>query len=171
MQQIVGSILYYARVVNMTVLMALSTIASEQTKGMEHTMEKTYHVLDYLAMHSNMMVHFWASDMVMNIHSNPLYLTKPNVCSKASGHFFMGSLPQDGKPIKLNGAFHALCSMLQFIVASTAEAKLDALFLNCQYGIIFKLTLEELGHIQQKISVHCNNATTVGIANNTIKQQ
>jgi hypothetical protein len=34
-QKIVGSILYYARAVNLTVLMALSTIASEQTKGME----------------------------------------------------------------------------------------------------------------------------------------
>ncbi len=30
-QKIVGSILYYARAVDMTVLMALSTIASEQT--------------------------------------------------------------------------------------------------------------------------------------------
>jgi hypothetical protein len=32
-QQIVGSILYYARAVGMTVLMALSTIAAEQTKA------------------------------------------------------------------------------------------------------------------------------------------
>ncbi len=39
-QKIVGSILYYAQVVDMTVLMALSTIASEQTKGTKNTMEK-----------------------------------------------------------------------------------------------------------------------------------
>jgi hypothetical protein len=39
-QKIVGSILYYARAVDMTVLMALSTIASEQTKGTEQTMDK-----------------------------------------------------------------------------------------------------------------------------------
>ncbi len=39
-QKIVGSILYYARAVDMTVLMALSTIASEQTKGTERTLEK-----------------------------------------------------------------------------------------------------------------------------------
>ena len=32
-QQIVGSILYYARAVDMTVLMALSSIAAEQTKA------------------------------------------------------------------------------------------------------------------------------------------
>ncbi len=34
-QKIVGSILYYVRMVCMTVLMTLSTIASEQTKGTE----------------------------------------------------------------------------------------------------------------------------------------
>jgi hypothetical protein len=37
-QTIVGSILYYTRVVDMMVLLALSTIASEQTKGMERTL-------------------------------------------------------------------------------------------------------------------------------------
>ena len=37
-QQSVGSILYYARAVDITVLMALSTIAVEQTKATEKTM-------------------------------------------------------------------------------------------------------------------------------------
>jgi hypothetical protein len=39
-QKIVGSILYYARAVNMTALMALSTIASKQTKGTERMTKK-----------------------------------------------------------------------------------------------------------------------------------
>jgi hypothetical protein len=56
-------------------------------------------------------------------------------------------------------------------VASAAEAELGALFLNCKEGIIFRLTLEELGHSQPKTPVHCDNATTVGIANNTVKRQ
>jgi hypothetical protein len=37
-QRVIGSILYYARAVDLTVLMALSTIASEQAHGMENTM-------------------------------------------------------------------------------------------------------------------------------------
>jgi hypothetical protein len=36
--KIVGSILYYARAVDLTVVMSLSTIASEQTKGTEKTL-------------------------------------------------------------------------------------------------------------------------------------
>ncbi len=46
-QKIVGSILYYVWAVNMMVLMALSTIASEQTKGTERTLEKAYQILDF----------------------------------------------------------------------------------------------------------------------------
>ena len=40
-------------------------------------------------------------------------------------------------PIKLNGAFHTLCAILQLVIASAAEAELGVLFLNCQEGIIF----------------------------------
>ncbi len=63
-------------------------------------------------------------------------------------NFFMGALPIDGKPIKLNGAFHTSCSILQFVFASASEAVLGALFLNCQEGMILKLTLDDLGHKQ-----------------------
>jgi hypothetical protein len=83
----------------------------------------------------------------------------------------MGWSPQNSNPIQLNGAFFTLCALLQFVVASAAEAELGALFLNCKEGMIFCLTLEELGHPQPKTPIHCNNATAVGIANNTVKRQ
>jgi hypothetical protein len=57
------------------------------------------------------------------------------------------------------------------MVASAAEAELGALFHNCQDGIIFLKTTTDLGHSQPKTPVHCDNATAVGIANNTVKRQ
>ena len=105
----------------------------------------------------------------MNIHSDASYLAEPKACSRACGHFLTGWLPKDNEPIKLNGAFHTLCLILRYMVASVAEAKLGALFLNRHEGIIFQLTLEDLCHPQPKIPVHCDNATAVGIANNIIK--
>jgi hypothetical protein len=155
----------------MTVSMALSSIASEQTKGTECTLEKAYQVLDYLASHPDAVVRFRASDMVLNIHLDASYLSEPKARSQACGHFFMGSVPRDGKPIKLNGVFHTLCLFLRCVVASAAEAELGALFMNCQEGMIFKATLNDLGCPQPPILVHCNNATAVGIATNTIKRQ
>ena len=170
-QRVVGSILYYARAVDITVLMALSSIAIEQTKGTTSTMEKAKQLLDYLATHPDATIRYRASDMIMNVHSDASYLSESAARSRACGHFFMGWSPNDGDPIKLNGAFFTLCAILRFVVASAAEAELGALFLNCKEGMIFCMTLEELGHPQPKTPVHCDNATAVGIANNTVKRQ
>ena len=170
-QRVIGSILYYARAVDITVLMALSSIAIEQANGTTSTMEKAKQLLDYLATYPDATIRFRASDMIMNVHSDASYLSESNARSRACGHFFMGWTPQDGDPIKLNGAFFTLCAILRFVVASAAEAELGALFLNCKEGMIFRLTLEELGHPQPKTPVHCDNATAVGIANNTVKRQ
>jgi len=134
-------------------------------------MAKAKQLLDYLATHPDATIRFQALDMVLNVYSDASYLSETKAQSRACGHFFMGWAPKDGDPIKLNGAFFTLCTILRFVVALAAEAELGALFLNCKEGIIFRLTLEELGHPQPRTSVHCDNATTVGIANNTVKRQ
>jgi hypothetical protein len=74
-QQMVRSILYYARAVDMTVLIALSTIAIEQTKATEMTMGQCMQLLDYLASNQEAKVRFHALDMIMNIHSGASYLS------------------------------------------------------------------------------------------------
>ena len=68
--KIVSSILYYAHAVDMTVLMALSMIAIEQTKATETTKGRCIQLLDYLLSQSEAKTRFHASDMIMNIHSN-----------------------------------------------------------------------------------------------------
>jgi hypothetical protein len=47
-QQVIGSILYYTRAVDITVLMALSSIAIKQSKGMTNTMEKAKQLFENL---------------------------------------------------------------------------------------------------------------------------
>jgi hypothetical protein len=136
-QQIVGSILYYARTVNMTVLMALSSIVVEQTKAMEKNMGRWIQLLDYLASNLEAKVRHHASNMKMNIHSNASYLSETKARSRACRNFFMGWMPKNREPIKLNGAFYVNTTILRFVVASAAEAELGALFHNCQDEIIF----------------------------------
>jgi hypothetical protein len=136
-QRVIGSILYYAQAVNLTVLMAFSTIASEQAHGTEKTMHKMKQLLDYLATHSEATIRFHASEMVLNIHSDASYLSEVNAHSRACGHFFMGWKAGPTKPIKLNRAFFTLWAIVRFVVASAAEAELGALFLNCKQATIF----------------------------------
>ena len=107
----------------------------------------------------------------MHIHSDASYLSESGSRSRVCGHFFMGWMPKNGEPIKLNGAFYTSSSIMRFVVASAAEAELGTLFHNCQMGMIFRQTLKDLGHPQPKKPVHCNNATAVGIASNTVKRQ
>jgi hypothetical protein len=87
--------------------------------------------------------------MILNIHSNASYLLEANTRSCTCGHFFMGWMPQDGKPICLSGAFHVSKTILRFVGASAAKAELGALYHNCQIGIIFQFTLTEMGHHNQ----------------------
>jgi hypothetical protein len=170
-QKIVGSILYYVKAVDMTVLMALSAIAVEQTKAMVKTMGRCIQLLDYLASNLEAKVRYYVSDIIMNIHSDVSYLSETKARSRARGHFFMGWMPKNGEPIKINGAFYKNATILKFVVASVAEAELGALFHNCQDGIIFRQTLANMGHLQPKMPVHWDNPTVVGIANNTVKRQ
>jgi hypothetical protein len=60
----------------MMVLMALSIITIEQMKATEKMMAKCLQLLDYLAHHAKAKVHFYASDMIMNIHLDASYLSK-----------------------------------------------------------------------------------------------
>jgi hypothetical protein len=146
--QIVGSILYYTRAVNMIVLLALSSIAVKQTTAMARTMGWCIKLLDYLATNSHVQVRFRASDMIMNIHFDASYLSKTKARSHARRHFFMGWRPKNGKPIKLNGTFYVNTTILRFVGNSVADAKLSTLFHNCQDGIISRQTLADLGHPQ-----------------------
>ncbi len=69
-QQVIWSILYYACAVDITVLMALSSIANEQTKGTTSMMEKSKQLLDYLTTNPDTTIQFKASNMIMKVHSD-----------------------------------------------------------------------------------------------------
>ena len=154
----------------MTTLPSLSTLASEQAKASEQTIMNMEHLLDYLATNPDATIRYYASDMILNIHSDASYLSERNARSRASGHFFLGWLPKPGEPIRLNGAIHSLCNILKFVAASVAEAELGALFLNVKQGRIARLILQEMGHPQPPTPISCDNSTTCGIVNNTIKR-
>jgi hypothetical protein len=170
-QQVVGSILYYGRGVDATNLTALSTLGSQQTQATEQTVKNTKHLLDYLATHPDARIRYHASDMILNVHSDASYLSETKARSRASGHYFLGWLPKPNEPIRLNGAIFDLCVILKLIAASAAESELGALFLNTQQTKIIRLILLELGHPQPPTPVHCDNATAVGIANESVKKQ
>ena len=170
-QQICGSFLFYGRANDPTIAHALNELASQQSCATENTTKRANQFLDYMHTHPDAVIRYYASDMILNVHSDASYLTARNARSRACGWYFLGSVPKDGKPIALNGAIDQLCTVIKLVAASAAEAELAALFLNAKNAKVIRITLEELGHPQPPTPIHSDNSTAVGIVNNTIKRQ
>jgi hypothetical protein len=83
----------------------------------------------------------------------------------------MGFLPKDGKPIKLTGEF--LHVVLDFTICGCIRRGGQSWCAIPQWPRRhdFLFTQEDLRHLQPEIPVHCDNATAIRIANNTIKRQ
>ena len=76
-QQVVGSFLYYTRLVNVTILHTMNSIAAESSKPTERTMKHVEQHFDYMHTNTNPTadVHYHASNMILNVHLNVSYLS------------------------------------------------------------------------------------------------
>ena len=88
-QQVLGTFLYYARVVDPTMIVALSAIASEQSSPTRAKMKKFDQFLDYAASQEQDVLTYEAPDMVLAVHSDALYLRESKARIRSGGHFFM----------------------------------------------------------------------------------
>ena len=129
-QGIVGSLLFYARGIDSTFLVGLNSIAMQQTSAADNTLKRIEDLLVYAATHPNAKVRYRASNMILQFHTDASYSSEPKARSRAAGHYFLGWIPHDNQPIRLNGAIYTMCTVLKFVASSAAEAELGALFLN-----------------------------------------
>jgi hypothetical protein len=86
-QQVVGALLYYTRAVDPTIMMAISSLASQQSTATEETETNKTQLLDYCATNSNATIYYKTSEMILYIHSNAGYLNEPKERSRVGGHF------------------------------------------------------------------------------------
>ena len=176
MQQIVGTILYYSIAVDPTMLTALGSIAAQQAKGIEKTYIDILWLLNYATTHHNAKIRYTASDMILHIHSNAFYLSKPRACSRAGGHNFLGDkrpdmLKQPTTRPRLNGPIHSISRIMSNVMGSADEAKNGAAYINVQEAVPIRTLLLELGHSQPATPIQVDNSTSDSFANNTIKQK
>jgi hypothetical protein len=151
----------------MMVLMALTSIAIEQTKATEKTMDSYIQLLDCLATNETEKIRIHALKMILILHSGASYLLETGARSRPCRIFFMSWMPKDNKPIKLNGVFHTKSTIMTFVVVSAAETDIPQL----PNRNIFLTNTGQPRSPQPKTPIHCNNATAVGITNNTVKRQ
>ncbi len=104
-----------------------------------------------MAIQEEAVLTFKASDMVLAIHSNSLYLSEPKARSHAGGHMFMSA--NDDIPTN-NGAVLNISQIIRAVMSSAAEAELGALFINAKTAVLMRHTLKELGHPQPRTPIH-----------------
>jgi hypothetical protein len=168
-QKVTGSILYYARAVDPTVLMPLNDIATEQTKAAEKTKAAMNQLLDYFATHPDATIRYHASDMVLHVHSDASYLSVSNARSRLGGLFLLGNKPPEKDTLKVS--ILNVAAVIKNVVASAAESEVGVCFHNAQSGAPLRVTLTELGHTQPPTPLRTDNSTAFGILNETIKQK
>lgn len=168
-QQILGSLLFYARAIDSTLLVAINTIASTQAKPTIMTENAVQHLLDYCYTHPNAKLQFHATDMILKLHSDASYLSEANARSRVAGYFYLGNLPP--RKLDCNGAIHINATIIKHVVTSAAEAEYAALFLNAKLLIPLRQALTDMGHKQPATPVCTDNSTEYGIASCTCKQK
>jgi hypothetical protein len=70
LQQLKGTLLYYARAVDPTLIMTINVLASEQSNATEVTADKVIKLLNYCNTHPETKIRYQSSDMILHIHSD-----------------------------------------------------------------------------------------------------
>ena len=111
-QAVTGTLLYYSRAVDPTMLVALNAIATQQALPTHKTIERVKHqLLDYCASQEEAIITYHLSDMlILAVHRDAGYLNESKARSRAGGHFFLSSNVQN--PLN-NGAILTIAQIIE----------------------------------------------------------
>ena len=120
-QEVTSTFLYYTRAVNVTMLTALGSIATQQANTTKNTMKKFTQFLDYPPSHPDAIITYNARNMVLLGHSDASYILETKARSKVSGNFFMSNnsaIPPN------NGAVITIAQIIKAVMYSAEEVEL-----------------------------------------------
>ena len=120
-------------------LTALGSIADQQANLTKQTMQKFKQLLDYAASHTDAVLTYKSSEMVLVGHSDTLHLSETKASIRAGGHFFMSkntTFPTN------NGTVFTISKIIKAVMSLAAEAEMGAMFINCKEAIPARHELE-----------------------------
>jgi hypothetical protein len=162
LQIIVGTLLYYARTVDPSILTAVHELGSVQAQPTIQDMQKVERLLQYISTHQNGATRYYASTMQLQVQTDASYLCRPKARSVLGGFHYLGFSD------RTNGPIFCTSKIISCVVASVAEAELGAGFQNAQKAAEFRLTLHELGYPQLPTTIMIDNTVAEGLASDTV---
>ena len=103
-QQIIGIFLYYGLALDLTMLVALGTLASQQSKPTEALWDDITWFLNYAATHPTTKICYSKSDMILHISSDGSYCSETRSHSRVGGIFYLSFHPAN--PNQAPDPFH-----------------------------------------------------------------
>jgi hypothetical protein len=76
LQQLTGTLLYYARAVDPTLIMPINVLASEKSRSIAVAADKVIKLINYCNTHPETKIRYHASNMILHIHSDASYLSE-----------------------------------------------------------------------------------------------
>ena len=116
-------------------LVALGTLATQQSKPTESLWDDITWFLNYDALHPDANICFLANDMILYISSDGSYLSETTSRSRVGGIFYLSSkLPKHNKAPGcnhlFNAHFHVVAKILKMITSLAMETEVTATFYN-----------------------------------------
>ena len=165
-QKIVGTLLYYERTVDSTLLTALSAIAARQSNGTQAVSDACHQLLDYVATHPDAGIRYHTCDMILAVLTDASYLSEIGGKSRAAGHFYLTNRNDEDFN---NGAILTLSSIIKDVISSASDVELAALYYGCKQAAPIHVTLKERGHPQPAPTpVTTDNITAQGLTMGTM---
>ncbi len=157
--------MYYAKVIDSTVLARVSKISTQQRTATRQTLKEAEKILKYLAVQPEASVVFHKSNMRLICYTDASYLTETEARSRCGGFFYLGG---DDCSI-LNGP--VLCSSLviDVVTSSAAESELAAAFMNAKEAAHVRNILQSMGYHQSPTPLLTDNAFVNSLVNGTCK--
>jgi hypothetical protein len=166
LQEIIGGALWYARMVDLPTLPAVSMLATDLSANRASLNARADRLLGHLRKYPNNKIRYQASDMVYHAYSDVSYLSVSKSRSRAGGIGFFGWRDD---PQRLNGAVSVLCKVLDVIVSSACEGEYGAAYLVARNAVWIRAIATALGYPQPPTTIMVDNTCAIGLANDTLK--
>ena len=85
--------------------------------------------MDYTAIYPQVIVRYYASDMILNIDSNATYLVLANAKSHITSYYYLSS-DSINILLPINAPILIICKTLKYVISSATEAKTVGVFTN-----------------------------------------
>ena len=162
LQSIIGTFQHFSRALDVTMVCPISKLAT--APHTEKTERMADHFLNYVYTWPEPRIIFYASDMLLQIHSDASYNSETRARSRLAGYHFLGHY-DPSVHTKPNGFISTVSTISDNVCGSAQEAEGMAIFVNAQTAIPEKEALIFLGHPQQDTLIISDNLIGVNILN------